>query len=247
MRRFRDLSVSLSLRCTVAACLWLRASAPAELVAHWPLDDVRGGRSPDAGAGGHHVVLHGRDGVLPQAADGVIGGALRMDARHQQVLLPDPPLRLPHMRRFTVMAWVRPVQSKIHQEILCQKSDHGTASGGRGWRLRYSWRSARLTLSVGDRVYKIVGMHDEVRPGHWSHVAGVFDGRWMRLYVNGLLLGSREVDGEWRNSDLPLVIGNYTGTKKPYAFDGLLDEVRVYDTALTEDEIVRAAAEGLRR
>ena len=58
---------------------------------------------------------------------------------------------------------------------------------------------------------------------------------------------AREIDGEWRNSNLPLVIGNYTGTKKPYAFDGLLDEVRVYDTALTEDEIVRAAAEGLRR
>ena len=247
MRRLRSLLAALSMRCAAAACFWLTWSAPAELVAHWSLDEMREGRATDAAPGRHHAVLHGRDGVLPQAADGVIGGALRMEARHQQFLLADPPLRLPKLRRFTAMAWVRPVQSKIHQEILCQKSDHGTASGDRGWRLRYSWRSARLTLSVGDRVHKIVGMHNEVPPGHWSHVAGVFDGRWMRLYVNGLLLGSREIDGEWRNSNLPLVIGNYTGTKKPYAFDGLLDEVRVYDTALTEDEIVRAAAEGLRR
>jgi len=184
---------------------------------------------------------------LPTVQKGIIRGALRFDAEKQQYLLPGPMPRLSKLDQFTAMVWIYPLRQRVHQEIFCQKRDHREGMSDSGWRLRYSWRSARFTFGIGANVFKIVGSKREAPPRHWSHVAGAFDGQRMRLYVNGSLLRSLEIDGEWRNSGLPLVIGNYVGTKKPYAFDGLLDELRIYDRTLTEHEIVRAAAEGLPR
>ena len=75
--------------------------------------------------------------------------------------------------------------------------------------------------------------------GQWYHVAGVFDstGAEARFYVDGTPVGTPvaitapiNVNGWW------LTIGTYT-TIGHGAWDGLLDDVRIYDTALTASEI----------
>ena len=200
------------------------------------------------GPGQHQARLRGRGETRPEPVRGVIGGALRFHAADEQFLEPDPPLCLPELAEFTAMAWVRPTQSKVAQELLCQKRDH--ISGGsddRGWRLRYFWRSAMFELGSGSAVHKAIGRESDVKPGYWQHVAGVFGAGELRLYVNGVLLKTVPLAGTWRNSGLPLVIGNYSGTKAPYALDGVLDDVRLYDHAMTEDELVRVAAKDLPR
>jgi hypothetical protein len=69
----------------------------------------------------------------------------------------------------------------------------------------------------------------------WSDVAVTYDGGTLRLYINGNQVSSRATSGTIQTPENPLWIGG----NRPYGehFDGLIDEVRVYDRALSRDEL----------
>jgi Concanavalin A-like lectin/glucanases superfamily len=69
----------------------------------------------------------------------------------------------------------------------------------------------------------------------WSHLALTYDGASLRLYLNGAQVASRAVSGDIKRTKNPLWIGG----NHPYGeyFDGLIDEVRVYDRVLTPSEL----------
>jgi hypothetical protein len=80
----------------------------------------------------------------------------------------------------------------------------------------------------------------EVLPvGAWSHVAATFDNRVMRLYVNGTLVGEMARPGLVKASRGDLFLGTFGGEKA--RFEGLLDEVRLYDRPLAAAEIADLA------
>jgi concanavalin A-like lectin/glucanase superfamily protein/Big-like domain-containing protein len=69
----------------------------------------------------------------------------------------------------------------------------------------------------------------------WTHLAATYDGSVLTLFVNGNQVSNRTVGGQIRNDPLPLRIGNsqYSGE----GFPGMIDEVRIYNRALTQSEI----------
>jgi hypothetical protein len=71
--------------------------------------------------------------------------------------------------------------------------------------------------------------------GRWSHLAVTYDGRAVRLYVNGAETSSQPASGTIRRTTDPLWIGG----NRPYGeyFRGVIDEVRVYDRALGPAEV----------
>ena len=83
--------------------------------------------------------------------------------------------------------------------------------------------------------------------GEWHHVAVTAVDDWIVLYVDGKRVGSGEASflggftglnsiSIGRNKD------STAGSGGQWFFDGLIDDVRVYDTALTHDEIIGLAA-----
>jgi hypothetical protein len=74
----------------------------------------------------------------------------------------------------------------------------------------------------------------------WSDVAVTYDGAKLRLYVNGRQASSRATTGTIQTPSNPLWIGG----NRPYGehFHGLIDEIRVYDRALSGNEIRRDMA-----
>jgi hypothetical protein len=76
--------------------------------------------------------------------------------------------------------------------------------------------------------------------GSWYHVVGVYDDEEVRVYLNGELRGRRTFDLETGSTtpDKNLVIGamSYDSRIKTF-FGGKIDEVRIYDGALSDDEI----------
>ena len=65
----------------------------------------------------------------------------------------------------------------------------------------------------------------------WAHLAATYDGVTMRLYVNGVQVASRAQTGAIATSTNPLQIGGDSIYGQYFA--GLIDEVRVYNRALS--------------
>jgi hypothetical protein len=76
--------------------------------------------------------------------------------------------------------------------------------------------------------------------GRWVHLAATFDGKIMRLYLDGVECGTLERPGDVRPNGSKLVLGNYEVGHAAH-FTGLLDDVRLYRRALTPEEIARNA------
>ena len=69
----------------------------------------------------------------------------------------------------------------------------------------------------------------------WSYLAETYDGSTVRLYVNGTQVGSVAHTGAITTSTNPLQIGG--DSIYGQYFVGMIDEVRVYNTALTAAQI----------
>jgi hypothetical protein len=68
----------------------------------------------------------------------------------------------------------------------------------------------------------------------WTFLAATYNGSTLSMYVNGTLVGSRSVSGSIANSPDPLRIG---GDWSGEMFTGLIDNVRIYNTALGQSQI----------
>ena len=69
----------------------------------------------------------------------------------------------------------------------------------------------------------------------WTHVAGTYDGTTLRLYVNGTQVSSQAKTGALQVNGLPLRIGGNTYGSE--FFRGLIDNLRIYNRALSAAEI----------
>ena len=124
---------------------------------------------------------------------------------------------------------------------LVDKSSAGTASAA-----PYClWISPnRLMAYVGgqpDGPVTLVGDSQDIVTDNWVHVAVVIDAKTLSLYRDGLLLGRSPRGEKIADNGKPLLLGSM-GLPGRYFFDGLLDEVVVYQKALSA-ETIKAHAE----
>lgn len=77
---------------------------------------------------------------------------------------------------------------------------------------------------------------DPIPERKWTHVVGTYDGAVMRLYIDGELSSERSRSGSFNAVPAPLLIGTDPDADgRRYA--GRVDEIALYDTALTPDEV----------
>ncbi|MBC7286908.1 MAG: LamG domain-containing protein [Armatimonadetes bacterium] len=129
---------------------------------------------------------------------------------------------------------------------MCNKGDRSGDPPWPGWRLRFFWTRAVFQIGTPDgQEHAATSPEWDVMPGYWTHVAGTYDGQTLRVYTNGVLRAEIEAPGGVAPRKRSAVIGNYVGRKNAYPMDGLIDEVRIYNRALTVEEILAAACEGM--
>jgi len=77
--------------------------------------------------------------------------------------------------------------------------------------------------------------------GEWSHVATTYDGTTLKIYINGQLAGSQAYGPINTNTQTPVLIGARQTQGNPSAlFQGSIDEVQIWNKALSASEIARA-------
>ena len=236
---------SLAVACILLPAAMGRADG---LIAHWTMDELTDGVVPDVTGNGHDARL-GPEGVEPpEIVEGIAGKALKFDAPQEHFLSVEGSQDFNFGGPFTVTAWAKPTRRNAAFAIACMKGDKSGDPPWPGWRLRYFWARAMLQVGTPDGQEPSVSSAEwSVPAGFWSHVAATWDGMKLRIFVNAVEKASTDFAGEiapqhkWR----PLILGNYIGRKDAYAFDGLLDDIRIHDIALTADQILQEASQGL--
>jgi hypothetical protein len=78
--------------------------------------------------------------------------------------------------------------------------------------------------------------------GQWTHIAMTYDGAMITLYANGDIVGQTAHSGNIGGNDVPFNIGGRINDEGTGKFNGLIDEVQVFNRALSRGEI-RAISE----
>ena len=132
----------------------------------------------------------------------------------------------------TQMLWVKTIASGSSITLMTKRQ----VENGSDWPTIMLSSSKTPQIAVDDSAYynTIIGTTD-VNDGEWHHVAGVKDGTTYKIYVDGVEENS-EVDAHsmsGSSSDMRLGNGIVTGNY----FDGEMDDVRIYNRALSASEI----------
>ena len=123
----------------------------------------------------------------------------------------------------------------------------------KGWLLGTRWKAFTFALSSedaddGDGLLTYLNSANSYEMNKWYHVVGTYDGKEMKIYVDGKLEGTSGVQSGPINypDRIFFSIGAYKDDNEDFVHKGMLDEVRLYDRALSEKEVLNnMAAEGL--
>jgi hypothetical protein len=199
---------------------------PSGLVAAWGFNEGAGMSVADASGKGHV----GTVSSTSWSTSGKFGGALSFNGSSSWVTVADAN-DLDLSSALTLEAWVRPsVLGSGWRTVVFKER-----SGGMVYSL-YANQSAgrpvgQVWLGAEQNAVGSAGLALNA----WSHLASTYDGSMLRLYVNGVLVSSSAVSGSMAASSGVLRIGG--NGVWPEWFAGLIDEVRVYNRALSASEI----------
>jgi hypothetical protein len=206
------------------------APVPSGLVGWWP------------GEGNANDVAGTNNGTLVGSvtfAAGEVGQAFSFDGVSSYVSIPDSPSLDTFVSSITIETWI-----KLNQLTADWNWEGIVTKGVSSWRLQVTAGANTVTfgatgVSPNGDLYGGRNVYD----GQWHHVAGVYDGTNMFLYVDGTLDVSQPATGSISQNSSPMCIGQ-TAQSTGYFFDGLIDEASIYNRALTASEIQTLYAAG---
>ena len=170
---------------------------------------------------------------------GEVGQAFSFDGSSGYVSIPDSPSLDSFITSITIELWL-----KVNQ--LTANSDWVgiVTKGNSSWRLMGTTFANTVYLGL-DGVNGYLNGSRNINDGQWHHVAAVYDGTNMFLYVDGTLDVSQPATGLIAQNSYPVYIGQNAQTPM-LNFNGLIDEVSLYNRALTASEIQTIYAVGSR-
>ena len=217
------------------SALDVRAQGP---VGYWRLDEGSGRNTADSSGNNNGGQLRGNGG--PTWVAGQVGNALRFDGVDEYVNIAASPV-FGITGDITLAALIKR-EVPLAYDAIVAKTDGGNFfdydfyfSGGDN-RLRF-WSDAGTPTPVFST--------REIADTNWHHVAVTRSGSTISFYIDGLDAGTATQTGGSANNSIPIRIGTDGPTWDPSSlFQGSIDEVRIYNRALSAAEIRSLNASG---
>lgn len=207
---------------------------------HWPLDESTGSTA-NAISGGSNGSLVG--GVLWDPTGGHHDGAARFDGVDDRILF--GPCDLTNGgNAISISLWVKPdfvtgmERTLIAKTIGPQLSDHI-------WSIAFVNATAiRFRLKAGANTTELISAPSSLFGGNWYHIVATYDGSEMRILINGALIASTSKSGAIGYfPQAPASLGALSTGNAPIS--AWIDDVRIYDRALSDQEILNILFETL--
>lgn len=209
---------------------------PAGLLALWPAD------------GSATEVVHGFDGSLEGGAGyapGRVGEAFSFDGHDATIRVPEDGSLA--SSDFTLAAWIE-VRSLAVQDgvstLIARRA--GTSIADAAYAIQVDFEGRPLfSLWDGEQALRAVAP-GPLSIGAFHHLAASREGALMILYVDGVEVAAAPFEDSIANADgeFDLEFGNYLSLGPGRAFDGLMDEVSIFERALDASEILRIYESG---
>ncbi|HEY1556889.1 MAG TPA: LamG domain-containing protein [Kofleriaceae bacterium] len=213
----------------------------AGLVAWFPLEDTSGETFQDVIGG---VVGTCAGAACPVAAPGHRGQGYRFDGVGNCISIPDVGGHL-DLPALTVSIWAN--QTALGATAECHASKRVDISGNvdNTWELE-DYNTGQLAFTSNHGTNSNVQLYTPVEtivPGTWQHLAISWDGATRRVYIDGVPSGSDTQSTPLAYDANAMKIGCDDNVGISEVFDGVLDELQIYDRALSDAELAELAAE----
>lgn len=222
------------------------ASDHSGLIAHWPFNNriILGTFYNDI-VGGHHGTPVGNPA---RSTDSQVGaGCLYVDGEGSYVDITDSGTTDPNYT-----TWASPPEPNYMSVTAWIKSDGDfddawagfVCKGTQAWRIQREGDTDNVEFSIAPTGWAVSGRGgtiDKIDDSKWHHIAGVFTGNGVNLYVDGCLAESNPMELPVVTGGANIWIGAGYSEENPdvdYHFKGYIDEVRLYDVILSHDKIV---------
>jgi len=201
------------------------------LLAHWRLDETEGMVAYDS-AGEKDIFLSGEQ--FWRLDEGIQGGALELDGIDDYA--GTSPVLNPADGPFSVLAWIKGGGSG---QVMISQTDGFSGGTGGTWLGIDSTDGKLMTGLVPSQNLSLTLVSQAViTDGQWHHVGFVWDGSYRALYVDGVEVAKDEmVMAPLQSSDGSLYIGVDKNVDPSSFFSGMLDDIRIYNRALTAKQI----------
>jgi len=230
-----DLAGNVIMPATEVDFVHVAGDPTAGLVAYWPFNEGHGTTAVDASGNGHH-------GTLVNGPQWTTDPALDFDGADDHV---DVGTFDVSGSALTIAAWIqsRNLANCSSSDCRILSKATSTAEADHWFMLSTigSGSSAvlRFRLKTDGTTSTLIAGSGGLPENTWVHAAAVYDGSTMALFLNGILVGSTPKSGSLSGN---AGVGVWIGSNPPLAsskpWDGLIDEVRIYDRALTAGEIL---------
>lgn len=176
--------------------------------------------------------------IVPASANRMItqtdktpGKMLNFDNTNDFVTLPNESL-YDFSNQMTVEVWIKANPFTRNWQAIVTKGDNS-------WRLHRNNNTNFINFAINANTGTYgVNSTTNVNDGEWHHLAGVFTGTQLQLYVNGVKEGEVNVAANTtiNNSTYPVMFGENAQATGRY-FNGKMDEVRLWNVARTQNQI----------
>ena len=202
------------------------APAPTGLVAAYGFDEGVGVTITDVSGNGNAGTIAG----ATWTPSGKFGTALEFNGVDSLVSIPAS-ASLNVSAAMTLEAWIYPIANQSGWRTVIQREVNA-------YMLNASTSEGPLVPGGGGTfggVYETAAAPPPVPVGAWTHLAVTYNGAMVTMYVNGALVESNAISGSIETNTNPLWIGGNV----PFGefFQGRIDEIRVYNRALSQAEI----------
>lgn len=188
-------------------------------LAHWKMDEAEGNIAYDS-IGEYHSTLNGDPIWQPEG--GIIDGTLQFDGIDDYVNTPF--ILNPYSGPFSIFAWVK--GGSPDQVIISQ-------TGGADWLLIEMDGLLMTELKAAGTSGRTLVAQALITDGNWHRIGFVWNGGMNRiLYVDDVEV-ARDTQGNLASSSNGLYIGAGKGLESGSFFSGLIDDVRIYNQAIT--------------